>query len=276
MRIQPGMVAVVTGAASGIGRATAERLARRGCALALVDLDAEGLDATAAQCRASGADVSTHRVDVADRSQMEALPAAVVERHGYVDILVNNAGVALDGTIEEHSIDDIRWLVEINLWGVIYGCKYFLPYLRQRPCAHIVNVSSVFGLIGVPRNGAYSATKFAVRGWSESLWTELHGSGIGVTCVHPGGIRTNIIRNARLVDDTTRGNLASEFARVARTSPERAAEKIVAGIERNRLRVRICPETYVLDVLKRLFPTGLQWLLARVAARSQAGPLSRR
>jgi short-subunit dehydrogenase len=270
------MVAVVTGAASGIGRATAILLANRGCGLALVDVDTSGLDETAARCRARGQNVSVHRVDVADRAQMEVLPAAVIAQHSHVELVFNNAGVALDGTIEELSLDDIRWLVDINLWGVIYGCKFFLPLLRQRPQAHIVNVSSVFGIIGVPRNGPYCATKFAVRGWSESLWTELHGSNIGVTVVHPGGIRTNIARNARVVDRSSHGTFMQEFEKVARTTPEHAAAKILQAVERNRMRLRICPETLVLDWLKRLLPTGVQALIARMAAGAVAGPLSRK
>ena len=274
MHISPGMVAVVTGAASGIGRATAELLVRRGCAVALVDVDAAGLEATAETCRQASGRVSVHAVDVADRPQMEALPAAVVAAHGHVDLLFNNAGVALDGTIEELSLDDIRWLVDINLWGVILGTKVFLPLLRQRPRAHIVNVSSLFGIVGMPRNGPYCASKFAVRGWSESLWTELHGSSIGVTCVHPGGIRTNIVRNARVIDAAAHPSLMQEFEKVARTSPEHAAARILGAVERNRMRLRICPETVVLDWLKRLLPTGVQTLIARMARAAAAGPLS--
>jgi short-subunit dehydrogenase len=260
-------VAVVTGAASGIGRAVATLLARKGCDLALVDVNDEGLRETARSVEAAGRKASLHVVDVADAAGMRALPEQVIAEHGHVHVLVNNAGVALDARFEDSSLEDLRWIVGINFWGVVHGCKFFLPYLRREEEAHIVNLSSLFGIVGVPANSAYCATKFAVRGLSEALWTEVSGDGIGVTSVHPGGIRTNIARAARGVPGADPKERAEMFDRLARTSPERAAAKIVRSIERGAQRVRITPETYVGDWLKRLFPSATQRWIRRAAAR---------
>jgi len=270
-------VAVVTGAGSGIGRALSVLLARKGCHLALVDVNEAGMRETARAVEATGRKVSVHAVDVADLEQMRTLPERIVAEHGHVHILVNNAGVALDASFEDSSIEDLEWIFGINLWGVVYGCKLFLPYLKREDEAHIVNLSSLFGIIGVPRNSAYCATKFAVRGLSESLWTEVSGDGIGVTSVHPGGIKTSIVRSARYTTGADVTEMIESFDRLARTSPERAAEKIVRGIERGAQRVRIAPETYVLDGLKRLFPNFTQWLIRLrrdrlPQARAPSGP----
>jgi butyryl-CoA dehydrogenase len=260
-------VAVVTGAAHGIGRAVSIALAHKGCDLALVDVNEQGMQETARSIEAAGRKVSTHVLSVADRAAMEALPERVIAEHGHVHIVVNNAGVALDARFDESSMDDLDWIVGINFWGVVYGCKFFLPWLKREDEAHIVNLSSLFGIIGVPRSSAYCATKFAVRGLTESLWCEISTDGIGVSTVHPGGIRTNIARAARAGAGRDTSELADQFEKMARTSPEKAAEKIVRGIERNQLRIRITPETWLLDWLKRLFPTGTQALIRRTADR---------
>jgi short-subunit dehydrogenase len=269
MRRLEGRVAVITGAGSGIGRALAHALAERGCRLALADWNATALEETAAALREKGVLLTTHVVDVADRAAMEKLARDVIELHENCHILVNNAGVAIDGTIEEVSFDDFAWVVGVNFWGVVHGCKVFLPHLKRADEAHIVNVSSVFGLIGVPRNGPYCATKFAVRGFSEALWTELRGTRVGVTCVHPGGVQTNIVRNARLRDESERSAAIAEFARAARMSPEDAARRIVAAIERNAFRLRLGPETYAGDWMKRLFPRGTQQIVGWLARRAE-------
>lgn len=255
-----GKVAVVTGAASGIGRALAEVLARRGCSLALADIDEAGLAETARRVEAAGRRASAHVVDVADWDGVLALADAAVAAHGGVDLLVNNAGVSVTGTLEEQSIEDLRWIVGVNLWGVIHGCKAFLPHLRRRPEAHIVNVSSVFGLIGLPTQSSYCATKFAVRGFSEALWAELADARIGVTVVHPGGVRTNIVRASRTADPAAREAMIERFERRA-VSPEHVAEQIARGVERGALRVRVCRETYAVDWVKRLFPAGVHHLV---------------
>jgi short-subunit dehydrogenase len=255
-------VAVVTGAASGIGRALAEDLARRGADLALVDVSTARLDETAQRVAASGRRVTTHVADVADAARMEALAAEVVAAHGRVELLVNNAGVSVTGTFEEQSLDDWRWIVGVNLWGVVHGCKFFLPHLRKSREAHIVNLSSAFGLIGLPTQSSYCATKFAVRGLSEALWAELRGSNIGVTSVHPGGVKTNIVRDSRSADESAKQKMVERFDRFA-MSPEKAAAKILRAVERNRLRVVICRESRVADWAKRLFPAGVHHLVER-------------
>jgi NADP-dependent 3-hydroxy acid dehydrogenase YdfG len=269
-----GRVAVVTGAASGIGRATAEALARRGCRVALVDIAEGSLERAAAELRADGRTVSTHRVDVADREQMERLPEAVIAEHERVHIVVNNAGVALGQTLEELSWEDIDWLVGINFWGVVHGCKLFLPWLKREDEGHIVNLSSMFGFAGLPTQGPYCATKAAVRSLTETLHGELAGTKVGVTSVHPGGIRTNIARNARFYDDEGRARLVDFFEQRG-TGPEKVAHRIVRAIERNRPRVVVTPEAHLLDWAKRVMPTGTQRLVrglwSRGATRGNAG-----
>src|SRR5689334_15074402 len=189
MKIDSHTVAVVTGAASGIGRALAVRLAEEGAQLAICDVNEAALQETAQQAAKAGhpgAKISTHVVDVADRERMAAFVDEVVAEHGRAHLVINNAGVALAGTAEELAVEDIEWLMSINFWGVVYGTKMFLPVLRQQPRAHLVNVSSIFGIIAPPGHSAYVASKFAVRGFTEALRHELKGSNITISCVHPG------------------------------------------------------------------------------------------
>jgi NAD(P)-dependent dehydrogenase (short-subunit alcohol dehydrogenase family) len=260
-------IAVITGAASGIGREVALQLAGKGCHLALVDVQSEALEETAERARAAGVRVSTHLVDVADKALMAALPEAVVAEHGAVHIVVNNAGVSVTGSVEEQSLEDFEWLIGINFWGVVYGCKFFIPYLKREEEAHIVNLSSVFGIVGLPSQASYNMSKFAVRGLSEALHGELADTQVGISCVHPGGIRTNIVRDGRVANESDRAGLIERFER-AGSPPEKAAAKIVRGIERNQLRVRIRPETYVVDWMKRLFPTFTHTLIAIISRRT--------
>jgi short-subunit dehydrogenase len=254
-------VAVVTGAGSGIGRALAQELARRGADLALADMREAGLADTAASIAATGRRVTTHVVDVADAARMEALAEAVMAAHGRVELLVNNAGVSVTGTFEEQSLDDWRWIVGVNFWGVVHGCKFFLPHLRKNAEAHIVNLSSMLGFIGMPTQSSYCATKFAVRGLSEALWAELHGSGIGVTSVHPGGVKTNIVRASRSADPSAKQQLAERIDRMA-MAPEKAALRILRAVERNDMRVVICPEARITEWVKRLSPVRVHRLVA--------------
>ena len=195
-----GRVAAITGAASGIGRALAIELAGRGTHLGLVDVDEAGLAETVAACEGRGVKVTSRRVDVADRSEVEAWAEAVVAEHGAIHLVVNNAGVALGATVEAMAHDDLEWLMGVNFWGVVHGTRAFLPHLLVAGEGHIVNVSSVFGLFSVPAQSAYNASKFAVRGFTDALRMELDLAGAGVSCttVHPGGIKTNIARNARM------------------------------------------------------------------------------
>lgn len=269
MKLEMGKVAVVTGASSGIGRALCRGLAQRGLDIALVDINEDGAQETRKEVEAIGRRAAVFRVDVADRAAMMALPDRVSDHFDRIDVLCNNAGVAVQATIEEHDLDDFEWLMGINLFGVLYGCKAFLPLLRRQPEAHIVNLSSMFGFIGLPTQGAYCASKAAVRSLSETLYSELRGTGIGVTSVHPGGIDTDIVKSARMADEEGRASSVEAFARFG-SSPESAAKKIVRAIERNQLRLRIRPESFVTDWAKRLSPVWTQALAARAFAWGQA------
>ena len=193
-----GRVAVVTGAGSGIGRALSLALAERGADIALVDVDPARLTEVQADIQAMGREASVHQVDVSSREQMAALPEQVIARHGAVHILVNNAGVSVNLPFEQQDVDDLEWITGINYWGVMYGCRYFLPYLRRADEAHIVNISSSAGLTGMKGQSSYAATKFAVLGLSECLYVELARSNVGITCVHPGAVATNILEAARM------------------------------------------------------------------------------
>jgi short-subunit dehydrogenase len=261
-----GGVAVITGAGSGIGRALAARLGREKMALAIADNDAAGLEETARSLGSPASVVSTHQVDVSDANQVARFASEVSDRHGRVTLLINNAGVAMQGTIEELSLAEIEWLLRINFWGVVHGVKIFLPILRREARAHIVNVSSIYGIISPAGQSAYCASKFAVRGFTEVLMHELEGSNIGVSCVHPGGIRTAIARRARIsagVKDPTQRQLAiAAFDRVSRTTPESAAERIVAGIKRQEPRILIGSDAIQIDRMQRLMPVRY-WRIMR-------------
>jgi len=257
MKINSKTVAVLTGAASGIGRALAIRLAAEGAQLAIADVNQAGLDETAGLSARPGVKVSTHIVDVSDRERMQAFVDEVIAEHGRADLVINNAGVALGGTIEQLAIEDIEWLMSINFWGVVYGTKMFLPILRQQPRAHIVNISSVFGIIGPPGQAAYSASKFAVRGFTEALRHEVKGGNVTVTCVHPGGIRTNIARNARPANGADYSAVQKEiefFDKVARTPPEKAADVIVRGVLNDKEKILIGSDAWMIDKVQRLMP----------------------
>lgn len=259
-------VAVVTGAGSGIGKATSLELARRGCHLALVDLNEDAARATAHQIEHLGRRAGVYVADVSKAARMKRLPKEIEAEHGAIHILVNNAGVGVGGNFEDMSLQDWKWVVDINLWGVVHGCHYFLPYLQKTDEAHIVNISSAAGFAGVPGMSAYCATKFAVFGLSQSLRTELAEQGIGVTSIHPGAIKTNILNTTRYGTGNERSNVLQRFGesfmeRFGRP-PEVAANKIVDAIERNDTRIRIGAESYLLDVLTRYAPHGSEALLS--------------
>lgn len=262
-------VAVITGAGSGIGRATALRLAQEGCQLALSDIDEAGLEETARLIGNESSKVTTHIVDASDAESMRRFADDVVESHEHVHIVVNNAGVALMGTLEENSLEDLEWLVGINFWGVVYGCKFFIPALRKEEEAHIINISSLAGLTGVPSLGVYSATKAAVRSWTESLSAELRGTGVSVSSIHPGGIATSIVANARLDGTMDKQNMMDEFSRRA-VGPDHVANKIVSVLRSGRLRGLVCRETHVIAFLLRLMPETTQKLIGWAWARSEA------
>jgi short-subunit dehydrogenase len=271
MKSVKGKVAAITGAGSGIGRATAELLARNGCDLALSDVNEQGLAETAEKCRAHGVQVRTARVDVAKREAVQTWADEVARDFGAVHIIINNAGVALGATVEDTRYEDFEWLMNINFWGVVHGTKAFLPHLKAAGEGHIVNISSVFGLIAFPAQAAYNAAKFAVKGFTESLRQELlvEQLPIGVTCVHPGGIKTNIARSARMihrkgwVDEKS----AAEFERLFATTPERAASHILSAILGNRPRQLIGADAVLIDLMQRMMPTLYQRVLAAGARR---------
>ena len=259
-------VAVLTGAGSGIGRALALSLAQRGVRLALADIDPTGLRETVSLIAAGGTDVSTHFLDVASREQVAALPQTIFERHGRVDLLINNAGVALGGTFDRVSEADFDWLMEINFHGVVRMTRAFLPLLLASDAARIVNISSLYGLIAPPEQTAYSASKFAVRGFSNALRHELAGTTVGVTVVHPGGVATSIARNARIpadeAPDTVRRRLEI-MERLLRMPPARAAEIIVKGVERQHDRILVGLDAKIVSLLERFFPVHY-WRIVRL------------
>jgi short-subunit dehydrogenase len=251
-------VAVVTGAASGIGRALAIRLAQEKIAgIAIADVNENGLRETSEMVEKLGVKVSTHIVDVANRERMQEFSAEVIEKHGRVTHLINNAGVALIGTVEELSLENIEWLMGINFWGTVFGVKIFLPVLREQKLAHIVNVSSVFGFIAPPGQAAYCASKFAVRGFTESLRHELENSNVLVSCVHPGGIKTNICNDSRIgenADEVTKKRVVKFFDKASPTTAEEAAETIVKGIKTRNPRILIGADARQIDKIQRFFP----------------------
>jgi len=261
-------VAVVTGAGSGIGRALARQLAASGSAVAIADIDEAGLQQTFESLPERKGAISKHVADVSKEDAMGAFAEDVAARHGRVTLLINNAGVAMIGYFEEISLDDFRWLMDINFWGVVYGVRYFLPLLKKQPRAHIVNISSVFGMVAPVGQSAYSASKFAVRGFTEALRHELEmeGSTVGVSCVHPGGIRTAIARRARLGANTPaacREEAVARFDRLTPTTPDQAAERILEGVERREPRILIGSDARQLDILQRLKPATYWKLLQK-------------
>jgi NAD(P)-dependent dehydrogenase (short-subunit alcohol dehydrogenase family) len=276
MKTLSGKVVAITGAASGMGRALALECARRGADLALVDIDVPGVEDTAQRARAHrlGARVEVQRLDVADRDAIQAWAAAVERGLGGADVLVNNAGVSLSASVERMTDADFHWLFDINFWGVVNGTRAFLPQLRSKPEAHVVNLSSIFGIIGVPTQSAYCASKFAVRGFTESLRQELADTNVRVSCVHPGGIRTDIVRRGRHYEDANRKNTSTEevaetFDAGARTTADEAARIILRGVLRDDPRILVGADAVALDVMARLAPRRYDAVVTR-AARAAA------
>src|SRR6267154_3368517 len=260
-----GSAAAVTGAASGIGRALALGLAARGCDLALADRDQAGLQAVAAEiAKTHSRKVTMHRVDVGQASEIEAFAQAAISGHPGLNIVVNNAGLALLGQFNEIDQAQMDWLMNITFWGVVHSTRAFLPHLSGQREAHIVNLSSIFGIIAPPGQTAYAAAKFAVRGFSESLRHELQmaASPVRLSVVYPGGVSTNIVRNSRagtgVTDNARRAQTIERFDAVAKTAPAAAALRIIAGIEKNRPRILIGNDARFMDLLQRFRP-GTYW-----------------
>jgi len=269
-----GSAAAITGAASGIGRALAFELAARGCDVALADLDETGLESAAKEIIATHARRATiHRIDVADSKQIQDFASSAIAEFPTLNILINNAGVALLGQFDEFDLSQMAWLMEINFWGVVRGTRAFMPHLQGRPQAHIVNISSIFGIIAPPGQSAYAASKFAVRGFPEALRHELAmgNSTVRLSVVHPGGVKTNIARKARagahLRENVGSNELGDRFEQLARTTPSAAAQRIVDGIERNEPRILIGRDARYLDLIQRFRPATYWALLARAFKR---------
>ncbi|MDQ2722261.1 MAG: SDR family NAD(P)-dependent oxidoreductase [Actinomycetota bacterium] len=263
-------VAVVTGAGSGIGRALSLDLAARGARLALSDVDSAGLAETLRQCELLGADVRTDHLDVAERDAVMSYADAVVAHFGTVNLVFNNAGIAFSGDVEVSEFKDIERVMDIDFWGVVNGTKAFLPHLIASGDGHIVNTSSLFGLLAMPSQSAYNAAKFAVRGFTESLRQEMliNKHPVKVTCVHPGGIKTAIARNSTAAAGQDAKAFADLFDKhLAKTTPESAAHTILRGVAAGRPRVLVGADARALDALVRITGSGYQRLVARVAAR---------
>lgn len=261
-------VAAITGAASGIGQATAIKLASEGCHVAIADLNDSGLEVTAEKIKKYGVNVSKHRLDVSDRKAVFCFAEDCIAIHNRVSMIINNAGVSMTAKVSEMPIEDFEWLMNINFWGVVYGTKAFLPHFVEAGEGHIVNISSLFGLLGIPTQSAYNASKFAVRGFTESLRMELemYKDAISATSVHPGGIKTNIIRNSKIVTQEGIFNDKEKAVRVLEksfmTTPEQAASKIVQGIKKNKRRILIGMDATALDMMQRILPCSYQKIIS--------------
>ena len=255
-------VVVITGAGSGIGRALAGELTSRGAHVAISDWNADSVAETARMIEGRGAKVLTDSFDVSDRSAFEGHAQRVFDEFGRADIVINNAGVSLAARVATMTYEDMEWVIDIDFWGVVHGTKAFLPHILERGDGAIVNVSSVYGLFGVPTQSGYNAAKFAVRGFTEALQQEVAGTNVVVTRVHPGGIKTNIVRHGRIHESVAEGGdpeqMAQLFENAVRTTPERAAEIITNGIAKRKPRVLIGPDAVMLDLLVRLLPVRYQ------------------
>jgi len=280
MRNFKGKVAAITGAASGMGRSLAVELARRGCELALSDRNAEGLQQTAQMCAAHAVKVTTQTLDVADRAAVFAWARSTDEAHGKINLIFNNAGVAHTASASTASIEDFEWIMGINFWGVVHGTQAFLPYLRASGEGHVINLSRLFGLMAMPTQSTYNATKFAVRGYTEALRMELELEGVPVsaTAIHPGGVATNIVNASRIdqqivastgQDEETHRRRANKLINV--TSPDAAALQILAGVERNARRVLVGKDAWVMDKLVRVMGSAYQTLVLRRARQMLGG-----
>lgn len=264
-------VAVVTGTGSGIGRALALNLAARGADLAISDINEIGLQETVKMLEAFDVKVRADYLDVSKREDVFAYADAIQDHYGHVNLVINNAGAALNGEFRDTPVDDMVWQMDVNFWGVVYGTKAFLPYLERADWGHIINISSIFGLLGSPSTSLYNASKFAVRGLTETLRIELEAtdSTVSATSVHPGGIKTNVARSARTVRANKPGaktteERADEFEKLVRTTPEKAAEIILKAASKNKMRVLVGGDAWVVDKIQRLLPTKYPWFLQKI------------
>jgi short-subunit dehydrogenase len=266
-------VAAITGAGSGMGRSLAVLLAARGCHVALSDINEKGLAETVKLLDGTGVKVTSQKLDVADKDAVFAWADKVAGDHGKVNLIFNNAGVALGSVVDGGGYDDFEWIMNINFWGVVHGTKAFLPYLKDTGDGHIINTSSLFGLIAVPSQSAYNASKFAVRGFTEALREELDLQKVGVsaTSVHPGGIKTNIAKAARMDQSISKigmdASSTAKFEKLFRTTADEAAAQMLRAVEKNQRRLLIGADAKVLDLVVRIFPSGYQKLIAMGSSR---------
>ena len=259
-----GKVAVITGAGSGMGRYLAVLLAKAGANVAICEINPTTLAETEAMVKAYPVKVSSHVLDVADKAAIDGLPAQVIDEHGQVDLVFNNAGVTADSPFEDMSEQDWDWVININLHGVINGSRAFLPHLKQRPEAALINTSSIFGMITVPNQSVYHTAKFAVRGFTECLAKELKGSNVQIHSVHPGHIGTNIVTNARMnTKEEMMGKLIgigstqeemADFFRNNGMHPSRASNIILKGVLKNKSRIFVGADAKLMDLSQRLTP----------------------
>ena len=267
-----GKVAAVTGAGSGIGRALAINLAQQGCNVALSDVNEAGLAETAELLKQYPIKITTQKLDVSDKDAFYAWADQVVADHGKANLVFNNAGVALAGTVGDLSIEDYKWIMDINFYGVLYGTKAFLPHMDNAGEGHIVNISSIFGLASQPLMSGYNASKFAVRGLTESLRQDLDiaGSCVSTTCVHPGGIKTNIAQSTRFNENSSAITGAdadaskADFERLFITTPDKAAKTIINGVKKNKRRVLIGPDAIAFDLMVRTMGSWYQKVIVGV------------
>ena len=263
-----GKQAVITGAGSGIGRALALQLNAEGCHLWISDVNDEGLAETVQLLGNKEANCDARHLDVADRSAVHRLADDVAATVRHVDLVVNNAGVGLGSRVDETRYEDLEWLMNINFWGVVNGTIALLPLLKQSTSGHLVNISSIFGMVGMPEVSAYNASKFAVRGFTEALRQEMAGTNVHVCCVHPGGIKTNIARNSRSSDpDIDLDERAKAFDRMARTTPESAAAQIIRAAEKRKKRLLIGADAKYLSLISRLFPVNYPRLIPNLPSQ---------
>jgi len=268
MRNLRGKVAVITGAGSGIGRALALQLAQQGVTLAITDYQSESLQESLKLVQKHQPQSRSYLFDVSDKAAFQEFAQQAIRDFQQIDLVINNAGVALGKyTVEQLSYEDLEWIMGINLWGMIYGTKEFLPHLKTRLEASIVNISSLFGLIGVKYQAAYCTTKFAIRGFTESLRQELMDTNVQVLSVHPGGIKTNIAKHARHHNQAHITKMAKSFEQAAKTSSESAAKQIIRGIQKNKKRVLVGMDAKLLDKLVRLFPNSYAKLVSKMAGK---------
>lgn len=265
MRTLKDKFVVITGAASGIGEALALSCAARGARLLLADIDATGLDRVRLAVEALGAQCFMQVTDTGSEDAIKSLAYYAESTGAGADIVINNAGVGLLSPVDRLRTADAHWLMNINFWGVVYGCRAFIPQLRQRPDTVLVNISSIFAMVSMPTQSIYNASKAAVRGFSDALREELRSDGVDVLCVHPGGIKTNIVNKARFTDVSMVADSDQEvrdyFVKVARTTPAQAAAVIIQAIESRKTRVLIGVDARVLDWMFRLFPThSSRWM----------------